>query len=189
MAERGGLDVVIQIVHDKQVEPPVILVVDPASGYSPGLSASRNPPTDACLLCHIGERAISVVVKELIGIYTRNIEIDESIIVVVSRRHAHRVSNPLEASTLRHIGECTIAVVAKEAIVIICVGLLQRWNGGAVGEEYVQQSIVVVIEQRNSAHHGLNGISLRADAVSKRKLDLRCFNRVFKFDPRSRRRR
>src|ERR1039458_10882762 len=92
MAERGGLDVVIQIVHDKQVEPPVIVIVDPASGYSPGVSVSRNPPTDACLLCHIGERAISVIVKKLIGIYTGDIEIDETIIVVVSPRHAHRVA-------------------------------------------------------------------------------------------------
>ena len=63
--------------------------------------------------------------KELIGIYAGDIEIDETIIVIVSRRHTHRVPNPFEASTLRHIGERTVAVVAKEAIVVVRICLYQ----------------------------------------------------------------
>ena len=63
MAKRSRLDIVIEVVHNQEIKKTVIVVVKPASRHCPGLAETGNLTADASLCCHVGKRAIAVIVK------------------------------------------------------------------------------------------------------------------------------
>ncbi len=59
----------------------------------------------------------------------------------------------------------------EEAVGVGGVGLLEGGDGGAVGEEDVEEAVVVVVEDGDAAGHGLDGVTARADAVLQLEVD------------------
>ena len=109
--------------------------------------------------------------KELVAVNARDIEIDKAVIVIVSCPDAHRVSNALQTRGLGHIGKCAVTIVAIEAVPIAGIRLFERRDCRAIGEEDIEQAVIVVVENGYSTQHCLDGIVLGADAVTKRETD------------------
>ena len=72
----------IHEVADEQVEPAIVVVVEPDSAGSPSGSG------DAGLLGHIGESAVAVVVIENAATVLRDVEVGKAVAVVVADRNA-----------------------------------------------------------------------------------------------------
>src|SRR5579863_8035173 len=182
----GRGDRIVEVIYNKEIEPSVVVIVDPPCGNGPRLAPSGKTAADSRFLGHITEGPVSVVVKELIAIESGHIQIHKSIIVVIARGHAHCVADAGQACFLGNIGKGSVSVIAKEPVVETGIALLQRWNFCPVRKEDVQEPIIVVVEQRNAAGHGLDRVALRTDTVLQYKIDLRWANCVFEEDGRIR---
>ena len=93
------VEIPIQIAKDDQIQKPVAIQIDPRRAGGP--PASR----DAGLLRHVGERAVAVVVVELVAAIGGYIKILESVVVVVADGNAHAVSGSLQAGLLGDVLE------------------------------------------------------------------------------------
>ena len=103
------------------------------------------------------------------------VDIFEAVVVVVADCHAHAVVvlwHSGEAGLFRHIGKRAIGVLMIEPVPELAVGLVGQFavrhrivDLSAVGEEDVQPSVVVVIEQRDAAAHGLHQVLIRGGGV------------------------
>jgi len=70
----------------------------------------------------------------------------------------------------------------KKSIPIGRLRLFERGDGGAIGEKDVEQSVIVVIEDRDTSSHGLERISFWTDAVFEHEFDTRALNDVLKLN-------
>ena len=78
-------------------------------------------------------------------------------------------------------------VVAMRHLGLTYLGLdrgrfFERRNCCSVGEEDIEQAVIVVIEESYTADHGFERVALGADAVLESELDLGCLNYVLKLD-------
>ncbi len=179
-----GLDSIIKIVHHEEIEQPIVVVVEPPCSHRPSLAEFWNHPSNSCLLGHVGECTVSIVMEKLVAVDSGHVKIDESIIVVVAGGHSHRIPDPLQARFLGYIGEGAVPIVAEEAVPVTGVGLFQRRDGRAIGEEDVEQAVVVVVEDTDSTRHGLKRVPLRTDAVLEFEFDFGLFDYIFELDRR-----
>src|SRR5215510_3337131 len=93
------VDVVAHVVADKQIEPPVPVVIDKRRRYAPGSIVGT------ALLREVGERAIAVVAEQLAAFEVGHVEIDAAIVVEVASRRSHRVSAYQEPACGGDIGK------------------------------------------------------------------------------------
>ena len=112
---------------------------------------------------------------ERVAAVAGDVDIFEAVVVVVADRHAHAVvvlRHSGEAGLFRDIGERAVGVLVIEPVPELAVGLVGQFairhgivDLGAVGEEDVQPSVVVVVEQSDAASHGLDQILVRGGGV------------------------
>ena len=100
-----------------------------------------------------------------------------SVVIVVRGGDAHAVTRPLQACGGRHVRESAVAVVAVQAVPEARVGFVglrafrhRIGKRGPVDQEYVEQAVVVVVEHRYTAAHGLHQILARGRAGLMREL-------------------
>ena len=84
-----------------------------------------------------------------------HVDVFETIIVVVTHRHTHRIvalRHPSEAGFFRHIRECAVGVLMIKPVPKPAIGLVRKLavrhrivDLRAVGEEDVQPPIVVIV--------------------------------------------
>src|ERR1700722_7954674 len=67
-AEGCRFDAVIEVVHHKKVEPPVVVVIEPSCSYRPCLAELWDKAADSSLLGHIREGTVAVVVEKLVPV-------------------------------------------------------------------------------------------------------------------------
>ena len=178
----GGFEVVVEVVDDQEVEQAIVVVIEPAGGDAPGFADGGDVPGDMGLDGDVGEGAVAIVVEELVVIDAGDVEVDESVVVVVSGGDAHGVAEAGEAGLRGDVGEGSVAVVVEEAVVEGGIGFVERWDLGAVGEEEVEQTVVVVVEGGDSAGHGFDGVAVRAGAAVEGEGDFRLLDDVVEGD-------
>ena len=85
-------------------------------------------PADAGLLRYIGERAVAVVVVELVAAIGGDIKVLESVVIVVADGNAHAVAGSLQAGFFRNVFECAIFLLMVEAIPVLRI----RFSAGSI---------------------------------------------------------
>jgi len=64
------------------------------------------------------------------------------------------------------------------------VNFFKRRNGRAIGKKNIQQTIVVVVEQRYAASHSFKRVPTENDTVPEGELDFRLIENVLELDRR-----
>ncbi len=100
-----------------------------------------------------------------------DVEIGEAVIVVIADGHSHSVvavSGIGQPRFLSDVGEAAVFVLPIQPVPVtrvLAIEILRQTHGtgyaSAVDQENIEQSIVVVIEQRDATGHGLDQILLR----------------------------
>ncbi len=163
----------LQIVDDEQVEQAIVVYVDPDGGNSPQRAIFRIVPlVEARLLCHIRERAVTIVVVESVAVNAGHENVRVTVVVIIADRDADIEARSFQARMLSDIGEGAVPVVAEEAVRILRRGFLQSRDVCAVREKDIGPAVAVVIEYCDTASHGFRNIFGRTlTAVeAKRKL-------------------
>ena len=124
-----------------------------------------------CLLGHIREDAISVVVVKRVAVNPGDKNVVVNIIVVVSNGDARVEAGDFESGLFGDIGEGAVAIVVEEAIPILCGILLKSVDVCAVGKEDVRMSIAIVVEHGYAASHGFRCVALRRFVAVEREQD------------------
>ena len=76
----------------------------------------------------------------------RNKNIGPAIVIEIAYRDAHVVTIAGESRLLRDVSEGSIVIVVVETVIVFWRIFLEGWNCGAIDEENVQVTVVVVIE-------------------------------------------
>ncbi len=160
----------LQVVDDEQIEQAVVVHVDPDGGNRPKWAIlGIDPLVEAGLLCHVGERAVAVVVIERVAVDAGDKDIRVAIVVVIADSNANVEAGSFEAGLFCYVGEVAVAVVAEEMVRVFRRRLFKRGDVGAIGEEDVGTAVAVVIEYRDAASHGFRNILGRALAAVETK--------------------
>ena len=114
----------------------------------------------------------------MVAVHTGDVQIYQAVVVIVSGSYSHGIACSLQTCFLRDVGKGAISVIAKQPVVVGRIGLFKGRNIGAIGEENIQQPIIVVIKHRNSTGHSFDRVSLRAEAVLKCEDDFGALNYI-----------
>ena len=88
-AERVFVEPPDAIIRHEQIEQAVVVVIKPGGTNGPNLAALGADAADSCRKRHVSERAVTLVVKELVVVDADDVEILPAVVVVVPRGHAH----------------------------------------------------------------------------------------------------
>ena len=78
---------------------------------------------------YVGERAVPIVMVEHVPSIACHVDVFETIIVVVTHRHTHRIvvlRRPSEAGFFRHVRECAIGVLMIKPVPKPAIGLVRK---------------------------------------------------------------
>src|SRR5450432_3893021 len=100
----------------------------------------------ACLLGHVSEGSVPVVVVKRIAIDAGDKDVVIAVIVVVADGHAYIEAGPFQARLLRYVGEASVAVVVEEAVPVFWRVFLERLDISPIGKEDVGPTVAIVIE-------------------------------------------
>ena len=112
----------VSVIDHEQVQPAVVIVVEPAGGNRPLVTL------DSRFLRHILELSIAQVAIKNVPVDACNKQILIAIIVVVRRRSAHRITDASDPGFLRDIGESHTTIVPVEPVEKLRRILFQRRN-------------------------------------------------------------
>ena len=141
------------ILADEQIQPPVIVVVEPHRARAPSGGG------DAGLLRHIGKRPIAVIVIQDAPSILRHVHVGEAVTVVVAHRNALPVASSGNTRFLGDVGKGAVAIVAIKRIPQRRVGIVEVALS-AVDEIDVHPPVIVVIQKRAACAGGLRQIFL-----------------------------
>jgi hypothetical protein len=154
----------VNVVRDEQIDVAVIVDV--------GERATRPKQirAHACTTAHLGECAVPIVVKELVGAGIGHEQIDPAVVVVVGRARTHPVTAMLDARRLRHVLEASATLVPIQAM------SGTRGEGGvsrraAIDEKHIQPAIVIEVEEQRAGSHGFRDVLLGTGAVYRVELE------------------
>ncbi len=139
---------------DKQVELPVIVIIEPDRARAPARSGDARPFGD------IGERTVAVVVIENAAAVLRNVEVGKSISIVVPHGYALSVAPGCDARFFGDIGKTAVVIIAVE-------GVAQGWSRvkevtfATVHEIDIHPAVIVVVEECTSGTRRLRQILRR----------------------------
>ena len=154
----------LDVAEDDQVEPAVVVEVDPGGGGGP-VHARGGVAAGAGLLCDVGEGPVAVVVVQVVAAELGDVEVFEAVIVKVADGNAHAVADALEAGLLGDVFEGTVLALMVEAVPVPRAGLLgdkslrsRVGDGRAIDEEEIKQAVVVEIEGCDAGAHRLEEV-------------------------------
>ncbi len=147
-----------RVVDDQEVEPAVVVVVEPAAADGPLVGGNAGLRGD------VFETSADVAIQHL-AMHAGHEEVGGAVVVVVRGGHAHGVAGAAQARGFGHVAETHGALVPEEPVGILRVVLLQAGNGRPVREEDVEPPVAVVIEEGDPAGHGLDQVLARRGAV------------------------
>src|SRR5580692_5643100 len=125
---------------DKQIQAPVIVIIEPDSARRP--SRSGNPS----LLGNVRKSAIAVVVIKNASAVLGHVDIRKAISVVIANGHSLPITPCRYPGFLCYIGECAIAIVAVESIPERR-SRSKKVTLSAVDKINVQPAVIVVVEK------------------------------------------
>ena len=145
-----GLRVPHHVVHHEQVEAAIAVGIEPSRRHRPGLTV------DACLHRHIFEGAIAAIAIQNVTAHSRHEQIGMTVVIVVGGGDSHAITIAGQAGPSCHIFEHAISAIAVEAIPVTGVILGEAGLGRAVGQEDVEQTVAIVVEEGDAAGHGFD---------------------------------
>src|ERR1019366_2711156 len=101
------------VIHDKQIQLAVVVIVEPAGGDRPGFTGAVCAESRSSR--DVLERPVAPVAVQKIAVYTRDKQILPPVVVIVRDGDPRRESRAGYARGGRHIGEGSIAVVPVQA--------------------------------------------------------------------------
>src|SRR5580658_924006 len=149
--------VVMQISGDKQIQPPIAVVVAPCGA---GMPCRRIVERYAGLLGNIGKRSVVIVVVEAVLAPVRHKDIGPAVVVVVRNGHAETPAVVGHAGLGRHVGERAVVVIMKQRRVGRRLLAVERIKGRAVDDINIEPAVVVVVDQPHAGALGLDDVLL-----------------------------
>src|ERR1700728_3883506 len=171
-ANMGSGKGIIKIIHYKEVEQAVVVIVKPPRSDRPRLTLSKRT-ADPSFLRHLRKGTVSVIVEQLISVESSDVQIDKAVIVVVTSGDTHGIAGARQTGLFGDVCESSVSIVAKESVIKGRTAFFQRRNCRSVGKEDIQQTVVVVIEERDAARHCLYRVALRANTILQFEMDIR----------------
>ena len=163
----------LDIVRDQEVEPAVLVVVEPSGAGGP-LALVRH----TCFGCDFGKSSVAIVVIKDRAAVTGDVQIRVAVVVEIAHGHPLPVKTfGPHAGFFRDVGECAVAVVAIER----GAERLQRFVGvgcARLHEVEVHEAVLVVINPAHARAHGLKVVFLRAGRRILNEGDARAFGDV-----------
>ena len=104
------------VVGDEEVQPAVVVVVEPAGGDRPGLAELGMNSGHSRLDRHVGEVPVAVVAVQRVSIDPRHVEILPAVVVVVRGPRRHGIALSLDTGRQRHVAEGPVPLVTVEAV-------------------------------------------------------------------------
>ncbi len=141
-------------VADKQIQPSVVVVVEPHRARGP--SGSR----DAGLFRNVSEGSVAVVVIQNASSILGHVQIGKAVAVIVAHGDTLPVAAGRDAGLLRDVGEGSISIVAIERVAQRRIGIVEV-TLAAVDEIDVHPSVIVVIEKGAACPGGFRQVLLR----------------------------
>src|SRR5262249_52322450 len=106
---------------------------------------------------NISERPITIISEEVVRSQAGDIEVIETIVIIIADRGAHSPAHVADTGLVRYIGKCPVAVVVIERAPGFPAGLHQVY-AQRVDEVDARIAIVIVIEGGAPAAHRLDKI-------------------------------
>src|SRR5437773_502879 len=100
----------LSVIHHAEVEPAVVIIVEPSRGHGPLVAL------DAGLLCDVLEAAVPQVAIQNVPVNARHKQVHVAVIVIVGGGAAHRVPGAGDASFASHVGEFHSAIIPVKTI-------------------------------------------------------------------------
>ena len=149
----------VHVIRDEQIEQAVAVVIQPGGAGRPALVVHAGLARD------IGESPVAVVVIKNVRAEVGDVEVLETVVVVIPNRHAHAVADVPDAGFFRDVLKPQPAAldeqVAEKAVSGFPSGrrrkqrLLARLELAPLHQINVQVAVVVVVEQRHARAHDL----------------------------------
>ena len=159
-AEGLGLRVPDAVVGDEEVEVAVLVVVEEGGGDRPQRAVLRVGALEARLRGHVLEGAVAPVAVEDVLAQARHEEVGPPVAVVVGGRHPVVVAVALHPGLLRHVLELEVPQVAVEAVPEGGVRLVEARHLRPVGQEHVEEAVVVEVEEGDPRDHRLRLVAV-----------------------------
>jgi hypothetical protein len=171
-----------QVSQHHQIEPSVVVQIDPCGGGGPTAAAGAGS------LGHIRKGAVAVVVVKMIAAIPSHVQVFVTVIVIVADGHAHVIAGTGQSRLLGNVYKGSVRVLMVEPIPV-CSARLPRYRArcrrvaqrGAAGKENVQPPIIVVVKQRSPRAHGLDQVLLRSVVCLAIEMDTAGFRNIDKF--------
>src|SRR5215208_7977658 len=80
----------VDVVHHEQIEPAIVVVVEPARRNRPRVMRHARPGSDVL------EPAVAEVAEEMVALYTRYEQVDAAIVVEIAGGRAGGIALPLD---------------------------------------------------------------------------------------------
>src|SRR5260370_24334297 len=163
------------VSSDEEIKMAVVIVIQKARGNRPAAGGYSSS------LGYIRESAVAIVVVQDIFAVAGDVEIGETVIVIVAHGDAHAVvavAGGGKARGLSNVRETAIAILAVQAVPVTRIATVKLFRYfqrigdlAAIYKEYVEETIVVIVEQRRAARHSFNEEFARRRRISKKKID------------------
>ncbi len=138
---------------DKQIEPPVIIVIEPQRARCP--SGSRH----ASLFRNVGEGPVAVVVIQNASSILRDIHVRETVAVVVAYCNALPVSLARNSRLFCDISESPVAIIAIHRVPQRGIRII-KVTFAAIDEVDVHPSVIIVVQKRAACTGGFRQVFL-----------------------------
>ena len=131
----------IHIATDKQIEVAVAVIIQPGDSGMEGASIVRS--AHPCLLGHIREGAVAVVVVEHIFAILADVEVRPAVVVEIGDGYAQAVTGSRHAGLVCNIGKSTVAVIVVKRVACSDASAIQIT---AVEKVQVRPAVAVIVE-------------------------------------------
>ena len=149
----------VDIVGNEEIQVTIAIVVQKGASRSPASIAFIDQPG---LLGNIGKCAISIVAVKNILTVISDEDILKAVVVIVPDGYSTGPSGTYQPSLLRDIGKRSVPIIFVEAITRIWNG---RVHARAAQYKDIQPSVVVIVQEGDTATHRLNDVVLMLESA------------------------
>ncbi len=103
-------------------------------------------------MCNVRERAVTVVVKQVVLTVRSDEEIVVAVVVVVTHGHAHSQKFHIQARFMRRVRKRTVMIVVVQLRGGMFLNVARPVH--PVDEKNVRPAVIVVIDESNARSHG-----------------------------------
>ena len=166
----------VSVIDHEQVQPAVVIVVEPAGGNRPLVTL------DSRFLRHILELSIAQVAIKNVPVDACNKQILMAIVVEVRCGSTHGIAGACDSGLRRDVREFHTAIVAIEPVEKLRRILFQRGDRRAIREKDVHSSVVVIIQRGDTARHRFDHVLARRGIVLKHEVQASALGNLAKTD-------